>query len=73
MLIFGPAHVLFLLLLAGLFFLPTIIAARKEHPNRIGIFVLNLLMGWTGLEWIVALIWALFAPPLSSPQKSESN
>ncbi len=70
---FVAGQILFALVLAALFFLPTIIAAKKRHPNRIGIFVVNLLMGWTGLGWIVALIWALIAPQTSSPQKSKTN
>ncbi len=47
-------------LLMGLFgclyFLPTIIGRRKR--NVVAIFVLNLFLGWSGLGWIVALIWS---------------
>lgn len=71
MFVFG--QILFLLVLAALFFLPTIIAAKKRHPNRIGIFVVNLLFGWSGIAWIFALMWALIAPQASSPQKSRVN
>jgi hypothetical protein len=48
----GVGGVIFLFL----YFLPTIIGARKA--NSAAIFVLNLLLGWTGLGWIVALVWA---------------
>jgi nitrate reductase gamma subunit len=50
-----------LLLLAGIvgfYFLPTIIAKSRAHTSAMGIFVLNLLLGWTILGWIVALVWA---------------
>ncbi|HEX4001623.1 MAG TPA: superinfection immunity protein [Candidatus Acidoferrales bacterium] len=38
------------------YFLPSIIAHEKR--SFAGIFVLNLLLGWTVIGWIVALIWA---------------
>lgn len=51
---------LFVLVFFGaLYFLPTIIAARKKKPNTTAIFLVNLLFGWTFLGWIVALIWAV--------------
>lgn len=40
------------------YFLPTIIANRRYHKNSSAIFVLNLLLGWTGLGWAIAAIWA---------------
>jgi hypothetical protein len=46
----------FLFFWALLYFLPTIIARHKA--DFMGIFLLNLLLGWTGIGWIVALIWA---------------
>jgi hypothetical protein len=41
------------------YFIPTIIAGIRQHPSRRGIFLLNLLLGWTGIFWIVALIQSL--------------
>jgi hypothetical protein len=38
--------------------LPTAVAFRREHDRRIEIALLNLLAGWTGIGWIVALVWA---------------
>jgi hypothetical protein len=40
-----------------LYFLPSIIA--HNNTNFGGVFVLNLLLGWTLVGWIIALIWAL--------------
>jgi hypothetical protein len=40
-----------------LYFLPSIIAHNKTNFG--GVFVLNLLLGWTFVGWIIALIWAL--------------
>lgn len=39
-------------------FAPTIVALARRHHNAAQIFLVNLLLGWTGLGWIVALIWA---------------
>jgi hypothetical protein len=42
-----------------LFFLPTIIAFRRDHRNRWVIFLINFVFGATVLGWIGALIWAM--------------
>ena len=42
----------------GVYLLPSIVAMRRRHHQRLAIFMLNLLLGWSGLGWIVALIWA---------------
>lgn len=59
------AVVLFLLALVVLgiilYFLPSFIAFKREHPNRWPIFLINLVFGSTLLGWIGALIWALNA------------
>lgn len=44
-------------------FVPSIIAAHRNHQNKIGIFILNLLLGWTVIGWVAALIWALTGQP----------
>ena len=40
------------------YFLPTIIGIARSKRNAAAIGVLNALLGWTILGWIVALIWA---------------
>ena len=47
----------------GLYFLPSLIAAARQTHNAVGIFVLNLLLGWTGIDWIIALIIAICSSP----------
>lgn len=49
---------LFVLLL-----LPGIIASRREHHNRMAIWAVTLIFGWTILGWGIALVWALSDPP----------
>jgi hypothetical protein len=46
-----------LALLAYLYFLPSILGRKKR--NAAAIIWLNLLGGWTGLGWLVALAWSL--------------
>lgn len=46
-----------------LYFLPTYLAYTHEHHNTVAIFALNLLLGWTLIGWIAALVWALTRPP----------
>jgi T4 superinfection immunity protein len=56
--------IIFLLLaIVGLvvYFVPTIIAVIRNHPNIIAIMAVNLLLGWICIGWIVALVWALTA------------
>ena len=43
------------------YFPPTIVAWVRQHPNRVSIFLLNLLLGWTVIGWFVALIWSASA------------
>jgi len=43
------------------YFLPTLIAAFRSHHQTVAIFATNLLLGWTVLGWIAALIWSLTA------------
>lgn len=42
-----------------IYFIPAIIANRRKAVHRAGIVIVNFLVGWTGLGWLGALIWAL--------------
>jgi prepilin signal peptidase PulO-like enzyme (type II secretory pathway) len=53
-----------LLLLSFLFciyFMPSIMACGRRHPNVTAIIVINLFLGWTFLGWVIALAWAATA------------
>lgn len=42
-----------------LYFLPSFIAAYRGHPNLLAIFLINLLLGWLLVGWVLALVWAV--------------
>ena len=50
------------LLIVLLYLLPSIISSIRNTKYFGGIFILNLLLGWTVLGWIGALIWAVSTP-----------
>jgi hypothetical protein len=58
----GLRAILFLACLLCLYFAPALAAARRGHHNTRAIFVLNLLLGWTLLGWVAALVWSVAVP-----------
>jgi len=42
----------------ALYLLPALIAVLRRHRQPLAIFLLNLVLGWTVLGWIAALVWA---------------
>lgn len=51
-----------------LYIVPSLFAILINHPHTAAIMGLNLLLGWTFLCWIAALIWRLTEPSLASAQ-----
>lgn len=56
-----PAATLIVILCS--YFLPTIAACLNGHHNKLAVFFLNLLLGWTLLGWVGAFIWAFMKAP----------
>lgn len=48
-----------LIFLVAIYFLPAIIAYRRNAKAKLGIAILNVALGWSGLGWLGALIWAV--------------
>ena len=63
----GLAVLLFLLIVAAFYFIPTIVAFVKKTPNKISVLVINLFLGWSFIGWVVALAMALRDSP--APQQ----
>jgi ABC-type sugar transport system permease subunit len=40
------------------YFMPTLLAIDNKKSNKRAIALLNLLLGWTGVVWVGALVWA---------------
>lgn len=54
----GAIHNGALLIVLGLYFLPTIIAFSRKVINRGSVAVINVFLGWTLIGWVVALAMA---------------
>jgi len=50
------------LFLVCLYITPSFIARMKNNPNVLAISVFNILLGWTVIGWVIALVWALIVP-----------
>lgn len=51
-------ELIMLVVLIVLYMLPSIIANSREHIQTGPITVLNLLLGWTLLVWVICLAWS---------------
>ncbi len=50
--------VILIIVIGLIYFIPTLVAFKRNHPNRWVIFVLNLCLGATLVAWLICLIWA---------------
>jgi len=41
------------------YLLPSIIALKRDKHNKSAIIMLNVLLGWTLVGWVVAMVWAV--------------
>lgn len=57
---------LFLVVGIVLYVLPGCIASIREHRNKMAIWALNIILGWTFLGWVVSFIWSLTNPSKES-------
>ena len=53
----------FFLALCVFYWLPTIVAIARHTHSALGVAALNFFLGWTGIGWFLALMWALAAHP----------
>lgn len=50
------------------YFLPSIVATRRQHPNAMPVFLINFFLGWTLIGWVAALVWSTTA--FQKPEKA---
>jgi hypothetical protein len=60
-------------LVTFLYMLPWAIAATRRKSNSLAIMVLNLLLGWTFVGWIIALVMACSAHQVAAPAVAVAN
>jgi hypothetical protein len=54
-----------ILLVLGVYWLPSIVARITRHPDLVPIVVVNALLGWTVAGWVWAAIKARRTPSLT--------
>jgi hypothetical protein len=52
------AAIFHIIVLIGLYFVPTIVAVVRKVANQGSVAVINCLLGWTLIGWVVALAMA---------------
>ena len=50
---------LLIIVIFGLYLLPSLISFLRRNKNWLAVFLLNLFLGWTGIGWVVALVWSV--------------
>lgn len=55
------------------YFIPSIHAKNRRHPNLKSIFLLNIFLGWTLIGWVVALVWSAAAIPPIEPIRIKAS
>ncbi len=54
----GIAAFVIIILAVSLYLAPTIVALVRHIPNKWSVVVINVLLGWTFIGWVVALAMA---------------
>ena len=54
----NTTFVILLALVLILYLLPTLVAYGREHLRRQDVAIVNVLVGWTLIGWIVVFLWA---------------
>lgn len=53
-------------LILSIYFIPSFVAAKRNHIQKKSILILNIFLGWTLIGWVVALVWACKNPEIPS-------
>lgn len=56
-----PAGLVVFCLIAAIYLFPSLVAWSRGHHNGASLFVVNLLLGWTLLGWVIAMAWSVSA------------
>jgi|GEM_PF-3162567 len=50
--------IIVVILLFGLYFLPSFVAYHRGHKNKLPVLIVNFFLGWTGIFWVLTLAWS---------------
>ena len=53
-------YIILAIVVIALYFLPTIIAFRRDHAYKGIIFAINFVLGASGIGYLAALVWAIW-------------
>lgn len=53
--------------------MPSTTAFARGHHNTMAIAVLNILLGWTFIGWVVAMVWASTAIKASAAPLNQND
>jgi uncharacterized membrane protein YsdA (DUF1294 family) len=53
--------VIFAVIAFCVYFFPAIVASARRHRNTSAILVANLFFGWSGIGWLICLVWSCTA------------
>ncbi|AEK59334.1 MULTISPECIES: superinfection immunity protein [Acidithiobacillus] len=56
-----------------LYFIPAIVAGARHHEHTLWILVLDIVLGWSGIAWVVLLIWAILGESHSGLRKLRAD
>ncbi|HEX3953112.1 MAG TPA: superinfection immunity protein [Stellaceae bacterium] len=56
--------VIMLILIVIIYMLPTLIAFARDIRPRRGVTILNIVLGWTLVGWLIAFFWASLTPTI---------
>ncbi len=49
---------LFIILIVIMYFVPSIVAYKRNHQDRLAILFINIFLGWSFFGWVASLIWS---------------
>ena len=61
--------ILFLILYVVIYFIPTYIAVKRKHYQKVAIILLNIFLGWSFVGWVIALVWSVTKERNDSAQR----
>ncbi len=64
-----PLTILGIVIFFGLYLLPIWVAIKRKSPALFAVIVINLMLGWTIVGWIVAMAFAFRPTPLGRPAR----